>query len=232
MNVLTCPHVSSRPHVQALSGELAVPDWLAFTTDVRDAFDCARTNTSGTVSTSNPVFAKANPRAFAVSVCTVDGQRLNFGDVDVEAPLSSAMKPLMYALSVETAGLLAVHNRVGIQPAGEDSTAKLDERGRCFNPMLTGGAIASAGCFKPTADVSVRFRQVMQFVNRMAGGAKINFNHSAYLCAHECNWESLALTYHMKEAGSLIGLDAEAEDLVYVPHCVSLCTHRRAHPPP
>ena len=40
-----------------------------------------------------------------MSICTVDSQRLNIGDVDVRFSIQSCVKPLMYAAAVEANGL-------------------------------------------------------------------------------------------------------------------------------
>lgn len=52
---------------------------------------------------------------WAVSVCTVDGQRLSLGDVDQAFTLQSCSKPFTYAVCLEHLGHEFVHKYIGGQ---------------------------------------------------------------------------------------------------------------------
>ena len=60
-----------------------------------------------------PQLAKQNPDHFGLSICTVDGQRLNLGDTDTSFCIQSCAKPISYCLAVEENGIDAVHKHVG-----------------------------------------------------------------------------------------------------------------------
>ena len=55
---------------------------------------------------------------FGVSVCTVDGQRFDIGDVDSAFSIQSCVSPLAYAVAVEDIGIAKVHQHVGVTPSG------------------------------------------------------------------------------------------------------------------
>jgi len=42
-----------------------------------------------------PILAEADPEWFAVSVCTVDGQRFDLGDSELTYSIQSCVKPLV-----------------------------------------------------------------------------------------------------------------------------------------
>lgn len=52
---------------------------------------------------------------WAVSVCTVDGQRLSLGEVDQAFTLQSCSKPFTYAVCLEHLGHEFVHKYIGDQ---------------------------------------------------------------------------------------------------------------------
>ncbi|KAG7158507.1 Glutaminase liver isoform-like [Homarus americanus] len=65
-----------------------------------------------------PQLARSNPQHWAVSICTVDGQRYSMGDVNVPFTLQSCSKPLTYALVSGMYGTEYMHNFIGMEPSG------------------------------------------------------------------------------------------------------------------
>jgi glutaminase len=104
---------------KAITGQLAVPDWKAFTAQVRTIFEGIKRDVhDGSPADYIPILAEANPDWFSVSICTVDGQQFDYGDTDVGFSIQSCTKPLMYAVAVEDRGLSYVHRHVGFEPSG------------------------------------------------------------------------------------------------------------------
>ena len=64
---------------------------------------------TGANATYIPVLAEADPDWFGVSICTVDGQRFDIGNTDIDFSMQSCVKPLMYAVGVEDSSLAQVH---------------------------------------------------------------------------------------------------------------------------
>lgn len=61
-----------------------------------------------------------NPNFWAVSICTIDGQRFSLGDVNVPFTLQSCSKPLTYAIALDQLGEELVHQFVGQEPSGRN----------------------------------------------------------------------------------------------------------------
>ena len=67
---------------QALTDGLAIPDFNAFTRELTDIFDEVNTIRMGKLPTYIPQLERVDPEKFAMSVCTVDGQRFSIGECD------------------------------------------------------------------------------------------------------------------------------------------------------
>src|SRR5690554_6541917 len=59
---------------RALLGKLIIPDFAAFRKDIEEIFDRVKQNTKGEADESLPEPGQKYPPAFAVSICTIDGQ--------------------------------------------------------------------------------------------------------------------------------------------------------------
>lgn len=57
---------------------------------------------------------------WALSVCTVDGQRLSLGNVDQPFTLQSCSKPFTYAVCLQHLGHQKVHQYIGYEPSGRN----------------------------------------------------------------------------------------------------------------
>ena len=64
---------------------------------------CSHVN-SGKMADYIPQLEKQNPDHFGLSICTVDGQRLNMGDSDVEFCVQSCSKPISYCIALDEHG--------------------------------------------------------------------------------------------------------------------------------
>ena len=116
-----------------------------------------------------------------MSVCTVDGQRFDIGDVDSAFSIQSCVSPLAYAVAVEDIGIAKVHQHVGVTPSGlgfDDMSLNSDNLPH--NPLVSAGAMATCACVQPGASMSTRFRYFTDRLSALAGGEHINF--SQVLC--------------------------------------------------
>lgn len=130
---------------QALEGRLAVPHWEEFTNIIEGLFDEVKSMETGGANASYiPILEEADPSWFGISVCTVDGQRFDIGDVDVDFSIQSCVNPLRYAVAVEDSGLDYVHKHVGIEPSGlAFNEVSLNADGLPHNPMINSGTSLS-----------------------------------------------------------------------------------------
>ena len=80
------------------------PDFERFSNSIGEMYrECVHV-TSGKMADYIPQLAKQNPDHFGLSICTVDGQRMNMGDSDVEFCVQSCSKPISYCIALEEHG--------------------------------------------------------------------------------------------------------------------------------
>lgn len=94
---------------QALTGDLAIPEFSQFTKVINDIYEECRSNNGGQVASYIPQLAQYRPDYWGVSICTVDGQRHAVGDAAVPFTLQSSGKPFNYALAINELGPDNVH---------------------------------------------------------------------------------------------------------------------------
>jgi len=131
---------------RAFQHQLVIPDWQEFCTDIETVYRHVAPDTSGRNADYIPILRDADPEKWGVAFCTVDGQRMGLGDVDVYHSIQSVSKPLTYAYALEREGAAFTHSFVGVEPSGRPFNAlDLLPDQRPFNPCVNAGAIMMAG---------------------------------------------------------------------------------------
>ena len=97
---------------QALSDQLIIPDFGSFSTIIRELYQECKSITSGAVSDHIHQLARVPGDQWAVSICTVDGQRVSFGNHHHIFSLQSLRDVLVYALAISECGEETVHGYV------------------------------------------------------------------------------------------------------------------------
>uniref|UniRef100_A0A8C2KVW4 glutaminase n=1 Tax=Cyprinus carpio TaxID=7962 RepID=A0A8C2KVW4_CYPCA len=124
---------------QAFRKKFVIPDFQPFASNIDALYEKARNLSGGLVADYIPQLAKFSPDLWAVSLCTVDGQRHTVGDTKVPFCLQSCVKPLKYAIAVHDHGTEYVHRFIGKEPSGlRFNKLFLDEDGMDYKHQLHG----------------------------------------------------------------------------------------------
>jgi len=184
----------------AFSNSNIIPDFEGFSETIEEIFhECKKTD-GGKVADYIPFLAKANPDHFGLSVCTVDGQRLNLGDSDVEFCVQSCSKPISYCLALEEHGEDVVHKHVGREPSGIKFNAlQLNRMGVPHNPLINSGAIMICSLIKNYLHAADRFDYVLGRWKHLGGGKGLGYSNPVYLSERESGDRNFALAYFMRE---------------------------------
>uniref|UniRef100_A0A8K9XUV0 glutaminase n=1 Tax=Oncorhynchus mykiss TaxID=8022 RepID=A0A8K9XUV0_ONCMY len=103
---------------QAFRKKFVIPDFVSFASEIDALYENAKNLGGGQVADYIPQLARFSPDLWAVSICTVDGQRHTAGDTKVPFCLQSCVKPLKYAIAVNDHGTEYVHRFIGKEPSG------------------------------------------------------------------------------------------------------------------
>uniref|UniRef100_A0A3Q4HP49 glutaminase n=1 Tax=Neolamprologus brichardi TaxID=32507 RepID=A0A3Q4HP49_NEOBR len=177
---------------QAFRKKFVIPDFQSFTSHIDELYENAKNLTGGQVADYIPQLAKFNPDLWAVSLCTVDGQRHTVGDTKVPFCMQSCVKPLKYAVAVHDHSTEYVHSFIGKEPSGlRFNKLSLNEDDKPHNPMVNAGAIVCTSLIKVKA--------VMNFLKKMAGNEYVGFSNATFQSERESGDRNFAIGYYLKE---------------------------------
>ncbi|KAL7882133.1 hypothetical protein AOLI_G00089820 [Acnodon oligacanthus] len=185
---------------QAFRKKFVIPDFMSFAAHIDKLYDKAKNLSGGQVADYIPQLAKFSPDLWAVSLCTVDGQRHTVGDTKVPFCLQSCVKPLKYAIAVHDHGTEYVHRFIGKEPSGlRFNKLFLNEDDKPHNPMVNAGAIVCTSLIKQKASNAEKFDYVMNFLKNMAGNEYVGFSNATFQSERESGDRNFAIGYYLKE---------------------------------
>jgi glutaminase len=192
--------LSSSLFEQVLTGQMVIPNFEEFCGELKQIFDKAALNQAGKLADYIPQLESVDPAKFALSICSVDGQRFALGDADDVFCVQSCSKPITYCLALEEHGEETVHKYVGTEPSGKTyNELTLNSKGLPHNPMINAGAIMCGSLIKQGVNASDRFKYVIEKWRECAGGMKIGFDNAVYLSEKQTADRNFALGYFMRE---------------------------------
>lgn len=140
----------------ALKGHLHVPDFRGLSAVLEEVYNEVKSNEDGANASYIDTLARVDPSRFAISFCSVDGQRFDIGDSSVNFCLQSCSFPINYLVGIRDFGAEYVHEYVGHFPStddGRNSKLSLKERkGKKpmpDNPLINAGAILAGSMVYP-----------------------------------------------------------------------------------
>ncbi|XP_033471134.1 glutaminase kidney isoform, mitochondrial isoform X3 [Epinephelus lanceolatus] len=185
---------------QAFRKKFVIPDFQSFTSHIDELYESAKDLSGGQVADYIPQLAKFSPDMWAVSLCTVDGQRHTVGDTKVPFCLQSCVKPLKYAVAVHDHSTEYVHSFIGKEPSGlRFNKLFLNDDDKPHNPMVNAGAIVCTSLIKQGASNAERFDYVMNFLKNMAGNEYVGFSNATFQSERESGDRNFAIGYYLKE---------------------------------
>ncbi|KAM9709878.1 glutaminase kidney isoform, mitochondrial-like isoform 3-T3 [Menidia menidia] len=185
---------------QAFRKKFVIPDFQSFTSHIDELYENAKKLTGGQVADYIPQLAKFSPDLWAVSLCTVDGQRHTVGDTKVPFCLQSCVKPLKYAVSVHDHGTEYVHSFIGKEPSGlRFNKLFLNDDDKPHNPMVNAGAIVCTSLIQQATSNAEKFDYVMNYLKKMAGNEYVGFSNATFQSERESGDRNFAIGYYLKE---------------------------------
>ena len=184
-----------------LRNECIVPQFNKFTKEIEIIYEKTISCKGGNNADYIPQLSRINPEQYGISVCTIDGQRYNIGDTEIDFTVQSCCKPINYGIALENLGEEYVHKYVGREPSGQAfNELLLNKKGNPHNPLINSGAIMTTSMLFPEEELSSRFEKLIDVWHKLSGGLyKIGFNNSVYLSEKKTADRNYALSYFMQE---------------------------------
>uniref|UniRef100_A0A7N5ZWM4 glutaminase n=1 Tax=Anabas testudineus TaxID=64144 RepID=A0A7N5ZWM4_ANATE len=184
---------------QAFRKKFVIPDFQSFTSHIDELYENAKKLTGGQVADYIPQLAKFSPDLWAVSLCTVDGQRHTVGDTKVPFCLQSCVKPLKYAVAVHNHSTEYVHSFIGKEPSGlRFNKLFLNEDDKPHNPMVNAGAIVCTSLIKQGASNAEKFDYV-SIRNKTLTSKVLRISSQTFQSERESGDRNFAIGYYLKE---------------------------------
>lgn len=213
---------------KSLSENAVIPDFESFCKELEKIFTATLKNKNGKVADYIPQLARVDPEHFALSICTIDGQRFSLGEANTNFCLQSSCKPVNYCLALEELGDKVVHSHVGREPSGQSfNELTLNQQGLPHNPMINAGAMMSCALIGRHENIADRFSKVSKTWEALCGDKHMNFNNSVYLSERQTADRNFALAYFMREKNAFPEHTNLTETLEFYFQCCSMesCTY-------
>jgi glutaminase len=177
-----------------------------------------------------PALAKVDSSLYGIALVTVQGAVYEVGSARSEFSIQSVSKPFTLARVIDTAGLHAVQERIGVNATGQKFNSVLaielnqsQKRPSPGNPFVNAGAIATVDLLAaPTADQ--KWQVILGMYNAFAGRV-LTVNQEIYRSESETNTHNRAIVALLKDYEVIKGDPAEALDL-YTRQCSVSVTAR------
>jgi len=197
---LVTPHITLIE--KALTGNLVIPDFKNFASFITNLYNRTLQNKEGKVSDYIPELADVDPANYALSVCTVDGQRFNIGNYNRKYLARSTANPLNYCLAFDEYDEKAIHEKVGSAPKEKGfDYLMLNQEGLPHNPLTGSGALMIGSMLSPQAKKETRFEKVKKIWKEMAGGIAPSWSEEAFESEKRIADMDRALAYFMQQRG-------------------------------
>ena len=184
-----------------LRHECIIPQFNNFCTEIKTIYEKTIDCKEGKNADYIPQLSRINPEQYGISICSIDGQRYNIGDTEIDFTVQSCCKPINYGIALENLGEDYVHTYVGREPSGQAfNELLLNKKGNPHNPLINSGAIMTTSMLFSKEELSSRFEKLIEVWHKLSGGLyKIGFNNPVYLSEKKTADRNYALSYFMKE---------------------------------
>jgi glutaminase len=171
-----------------------------------------------------PALQKVNPKLYAISIYTIDGQQFNIGDFQHEFSIQSCSKVFTLALALKKYGIKDIKKKIGAFSSNQkfDSICAVDTMpNHTINSFDNAGAMATTSLlYKPN-----KREYISDIVNNMSeyAGRKLHVNEKIYKSEISHVDHNLAIAYLLKSYGRFYN-DIETCVDVYTQQCSVMVT--------
>ncbi len=207
--------------IKLFNDDLIIPNFQSFTDRINHISEEVLSNCNGKVADYIPELKSVDPKHFAVSIVTIDGQCYNFGDTESRFCIQSTCKPINYCIALESLGETKVHQFIGREPSGRKfNEVTLNQFGLPHNPLINAGAMMCCALIEPSLSIVDRFDYIKSFWQKMLVNQKTGFDQATYESEKLTANRNFALAHLMQEVGAFPNNTNIEETLdLYIRNC-------------
>ena len=171
-----------------------------------------------------PELTKVDPTLYGISIYTVDGNKYNIGDTDVEFAIESCSKVFTLALALEKYGIDTLKKKIGELKSSYDhqSIVAVDKYpNHTINSFDNGGAIATTSLLYEN-DKKRSERNIIENMSKFAG-KKLHVDQKIYKSEILSSSHNLALAYLLDSYDRFYAPVEESVD-IYTKQCSVMVT--------
>ena len=201
-----------------LSSLLLNPETANAATDyqalVNDAHARFKDNNEGANADYIPVLDEVDSSLFAVVIITREGDVFAAGDADHVFSIQSVAKPFTAALVMETQGVEAIQEKIGVEPTGMpfNSIIAIEQNEqRSRNPLVNAGAIAAVSMIDAD-NADQRWQIILDGYGDFAG-EPLQLLDDVYVSEAKTNYRNRAIAHLLYNYDRLYSEPLEATDV-------------------
>ena len=146
-----------------LQNQLTIKDYDSYHEKTNELFNKIKNeNMGGFLPANSPQLSKVDSDGFAVSICTVDGQVLNFGDVDNFVCMHQITSVVSYLNALQEHGQDVVSSYIGTEPSGQSFDSLELLKKVPHNPLISSGILTCWSLLYQEDTIDRRYERDMQ----------------------------------------------------------------------
>lgn len=139
---------------------------------LQKAYETVKTNTDGKNADYIPYLANVDQNLFGISICLLDGQKIEIGDTTFRFGIESVSKVHTAILAMRQYGYDKVLDMIGADATGlpfNSIMAILLESDHPSTPLVNSGAIAACSMVKPLGDSDQKWKAIVDNITDLCG---------------------------------------------------------------
>lgn len=171
-----------------------------------------------------PELAKVNPKLFAITVVTVEGEMYSVGDAQVAFPIESITKIFLYTMALQDHEAAWLFSKIGLNATGKpfNSVVAIEEQPHHLqNPLVNAGAIQITSLIKGK-NKSAKWLRIFNFTKQLSDG-QLTFGTTVYESEMATNQHNRAIAQLLDSYDMIMGSPMDAVE-IYTKACSIMAT--------
>jgi glutaminase len=197
---------------------------MSFSDKIKNIYNKLKNTSGGKNVDYIPELEKVDPTLYAISIYTVDGQKINIGDFRHKFAMESCSKVFTLALALEKYGKKTLKNKIGNDTSNElfNSICAVDKnKNHTINSFNNGGAIATTSLLY-NSNKNKFIKNIVDYISIYAN-KQLFVNEKIYRSELLHSEHNLAIAYLLKSYDRFYG-DVKTSIEVYTKQCSIMTT--------